>query len=215
MRAAPRMLVVWKRRAWQSTNGELVRGREAALSAWAEAYSHCRKRICGCRWRRTTRSCWPRPLICSDTLATASRPCNAPTSFTSSAAARRERSAAPSGCASTSSPRGISDRGAAGSPGPTGSSRTSRFSTWRTPSGAPASVLTSRGSTSPVFKNETEPQHARLVAQEPGLHFVGLNFLYAASSGQINGVGRDAEHVVNAVASRVRGGRAPRERVSI
>ena len=41
-----------------------------------------------------------------------------------------------------------------------------------------------------------------VVASEPGLYFVGLAFLYAASSSMIHGVGRDAEHVVQAIASR-------------
>ncbi len=37
---------------------------------------------------------------------------------------------------------------------------------------------------------------------QPGLYFIGLDFLYAASSGQINGVGRDAAHVVEHLAGR-------------
>ena len=41
-----------------------------------------------------------------------------------------------------------------------------------------------------------------VVDSEPGLYFVGLDFLYAASSGQINGVSRDADHVVRIIASR-------------
>jgi hypothetical protein len=39
---------------------------------------------------------------------------------------------------------------------------------------------------------------------------VGLNFIHAASSAQINGVGRDAAYVAKAIAARVRGG-APAE----
>jgi putative flavoprotein involved in K+ transport len=50
-----------------------------------------------------------------------------------------------------------------------------------------------------------------LVAGEPGLYFVGLNFIHAASSAQINGVGRDAAHVAKAIAARVRGSGAPAE----
>ena len=34
---------------------------------------------------------------------------------------------------------------------------------------------------------------------QPGLYFVGLHFLYAASSAMIHGVGRDAEYVVEAI----------------
>jgi hypothetical protein len=40
-----------------------------------------------------------------------------------------------------------------------------------------------------------------IVADEPGLYFVGLAFLYAMSSGFLPGVGRDAEHVVKLIAS--------------
>jgi putative flavoprotein involved in K+ transport len=56
----------------------------------------------------------------------------------------------------------------------------------------------------PIFgDNGREPTHYRgIVESEPGLHFVGLFFLYAMSSGFFRGVGRDAEHVVKAIASR-------------
>ena len=61
----------------------------------------------------------------------------------------------------------------------------------------------------PVFDDDGEPVHTRgVVGIEPGLYFVGLDFLYAASSGQINGVGRDAHHVVSDIAARVPRGRA-------
>lgn len=51
----------------------------------------------------------------------------------------------------------------------------------------------------PVF-GEEEPMHERgVVPTEPGLYFVGLHFLYAVSSGQIQGVGRDANHIVQAI----------------
>jgi putative flavoprotein involved in K+ transport len=54
----------------------------------------------------------------------------------------------------------------------------------------------------PVFA-DTEPTHHRgIVANEPGLYFVGLPFLYAMSSGFLPGVGRDAEHVAKHIASR-------------
>jgi len=42
---------------------------------------------------------------------------------------------------------------------------------------------------------------AVIVADEPGLYFVGLAFLYAMSSGFLPGGGRDAEHVVKHIAS--------------
>ena len=57
----------------------------------------------------------------------------------------------------------------------------------------------------PVFDETREPVHDRgVVASAPGLYFVGLHFLYAFSSTMIHGVGRDAEHVADRVASRVR-----------
>ncbi len=50
---------------------------------------------------------------------------------------------------------------------------------------------------------EEEPMHERgIVPSEPGLYFVGLEFLYAMSSTMIHGVGRDAERVVAAITSR-------------
>ncbi len=56
----------------------------------------------------------------------------------------------------------------------------------------------------PILEGD-EPMHERgVVASEPGLYFVGLEFLYAASSTMIHGVGRDAERIVKAIAARVR-----------
>ncbi len=55
----------------------------------------------------------------------------------------------------------------------------------------------------PVLGEEGEPMHERgVVATEPGLYFVGLMFLYAASSAMIHGVGRDADYIVKSIASR-------------
>jgi putative flavoprotein involved in K+ transport len=62
---------------------------------------------------------------------------------------------------------------------------------------------------------DLEPNHDRgLVPDHPGLYFVGLFFLYARSSEQIHGVGRDAERIVEAIASRSVGDtiRHPHER---
>ena len=54
-------------------------------------------------------------------------------------------------------------------------------------------------------KEPKEPTHVRgIVADEPGLYFVGLFFLYAMSSGFLPGVGRDAEYVVKHIASHSR-----------
>jgi putative flavoprotein involved in K+ transport len=55
----------------------------------------------------------------------------------------------------------------------------------------------------PVLGDRQEPQHERgVLPQEPGLYFVGLEFVYAATSATITGVGRDARRVVKHLASR-------------
>jgi putative flavoprotein involved in K+ transport len=60
----------------------------------------------------------------------------------------------------------------------------------------------------PVLGENGEPVHQRgTVANEPGLYFVGLEFLYAATSGVVVGVGRDAEHIAKRIAARAPGGR--------
>jgi putative flavoprotein involved in K+ transport len=57
----------------------------------------------------------------------------------------------------------------------------------------------------PLFEHGELPRHQRgIVETEPGLYFVGLDFLYAATSDTVTGVGRDAKHVVKALASRVK-----------
>lgn len=60
----------------------------------------------------------------------------------------------------------------------------------------------------PVFGGEAtpkEPVHDRgIVPDEPGLYFVGLFFLYGLTSSLLAGVGRDAKHVVEHVASRTK-----------
>jgi putative flavoprotein involved in K+ transport len=61
----------------------------------------------------------------------------------------------------------------------------------------------------PVFDEDGEPRHERgVVAGEPGLYFVGLHFLYAFSSTMIHGVGRDAQHVAEAIAARSKASKA-------
>ncbi len=56
----------------------------------------------------------------------------------------------------------------------------------------------------PVFGEKGEPRHDRgVVSNEPGLYFVGLNFLYAMSSPMIQGVGRDARHIADTIAARL------------
>jgi putative flavoprotein involved in K+ transport len=54
----------------------------------------------------------------------------------------------------------------------------------------------------PVFGPQ-EPLHRRgIVESEPGLYFIGLKFLYAVSSEQIQGVGRDADYIAGKIAAR-------------
>ncbi|MDQ2980713.1 MAG: NAD(P)/FAD-dependent oxidoreductase [Actinomycetota bacterium] len=54
----------------------------------------------------------------------------------------------------------------------------------------------------PVFGEHREPIHKRGVASEPGLYFVGLDFLHAFTSENVGGVGRDARHIAGHIASR-------------
>jgi putative flavoprotein involved in K+ transport len=54
----------------------------------------------------------------------------------------------------------------------------------------------------PVFDEAAEPIQTRGVSPEPGLYFLGQHFLYAASSGMIQGVGRDARHLAGIIAAR-------------
>ena len=53
----------------------------------------------------------------------------------------------------------------------------------------------------PVFGEDSEPVHERGVASEPGLYFVGLDFLYSFTSENVGGVGRDARHIAKHIAS--------------
>jgi putative flavoprotein involved in K+ transport len=59
----------------------------------------------------------------------------------------------------------------------------------------------------PVFKDGEPLQERGVVNNEPGLYFVGLHFLYAFSSGMIQGVGRDAKYVVENIKSRLKNGK--------
>ena len=56
----------------------------------------------------------------------------------------------------------------------------------------------------PVFGEPNEPVHQRGVASEPGLYFLGLDFLYSFVSENVGGVRRDARHVARDIASRAR-----------
>ena len=59
----------------------------------------------------------------------------------------------------------------------------------------------------PIFANDGEgrgePLHDRgIVTNVPGMYFVGLHFLYSMTSATLVGVGRDAERISKAIASR-------------
>jgi putative flavoprotein involved in K+ transport len=57
----------------------------------------------------------------------------------------------------------------------------------------------------PVFESPLEPAHeAGIVPREPGLFFVGLLFLYAATSETVTGMQRDAKRITDAIARRRR-----------
>ena len=65
----------------------------------------------------------------------------------------------------------------------------------------------------PVFDASGDAAHeAGVVEAEPGLHFVGLHFLYSLSSGMIHGVGRDANRIAGMVAARGRAAARPTAR---
>jgi putative flavoprotein involved in K+ transport len=65
----------------------------------------------------------------------------------------------------------------------------------------------------PVLAADGLPVHDRgIVAAAPGLYFVGLVFLYALASSLVGGVGRDAEHIAQHIASRGPSDR-PRSRI--
>ena len=54
-----------------------------------------------------------------------------------------------------------------------------------------------------IEKGMAGPDHRRgVVAEIPGLYFVGLKFLYSVSSEQIHGVERDAAHIADTIAAR-------------
>jgi putative flavoprotein involved in K+ transport len=53
----------------------------------------------------------------------------------------------------------------------------------------------------PVFEGGS-PVHESGVASEPGLYFVGLDFLHAFTSENVGGVGRDARRIAKHLASQ-------------
>jgi putative flavoprotein involved in K+ transport len=57
----------------------------------------------------------------------------------------------------------------------------------------------------PILLADGKPDHERgIIANEPGLYFVGLHFLTAMSSAMIQGVGRDARRIVETISRRIR-----------
>ena len=57
----------------------------------------------------------------------------------------------------------------------------------------------------PVIGDRQEPRHERgVVSEQAGLYFVGLEFLYSATSATVTGVARDARRVVKDLAARPR-----------
>lgn len=64
----------------------------------------------------------------------------------------------------------------------------------------------------PILGDRQMPEHERgIVASEPGLFFVGLDFLYSATSETITGVQRDAKRIAKQVAARTRSERPASE----
>jgi putative flavoprotein involved in K+ transport len=57
----------------------------------------------------------------------------------------------------------------------------------------------------PVFDGTDAPVHERGVASVPGLYFLGLDFLYSATSENVGGVGRDAKHIARHIGTRTIG----------
>ena len=51
----------------------------------------------------------------------------------------------------------------------------------------------------PVFDDNSAPIHERGVASEPGLYFVGLDFLFAFTSENVGGVRRDARRIASRI----------------
>jgi len=61
----------------------------------------------------------------------------------------------------------------------------------------------------PIFDDRGDPRHeGGVVREQPGLYFVGQQFLYSFSSAMIHGVGRDAARIAEVAAQRARALRA-------
>jgi putative flavoprotein involved in K+ transport len=67
----------------------------------------------------------------------------------------------------------------------------------------------------PIFDDDGEPRHERgVIATVPGLYFVGLFFLSAATSSLVGGVGKDAAYIADQIAARAGMERQPEGRAS-
>jgi putative flavoprotein involved in K+ transport len=67
----------------------------------------------------------------------------------------------------------------------------------------------------PILDDDGEPAHERgVIATVPGLYFVGLFFLSAATSSLVGGVGRDAAYIADQIAARAGLERRPEGRAS-
>lgn len=66
----------------------------------------------------------------------------------------------------------------------------------------------------PIFEDGSDlPTHERgVVEDQPGLYFLGLNFLHAATSDTVTGVSRDARYIARALLQRQRAGATGRVR---
>jgi putative flavoprotein involved in K+ transport len=56
----------------------------------------------------------------------------------------------------------------------------------------------------PIFEEGRVAHERGVMADQPGLFFVGLKYLYAPSSSTLLGVGRDAAYIADRVAERQR-----------
>ncbi|MBC8129763.1 MAG: MSMEG_0569 family flavin-dependent oxidoreductase [Rhizobiaceae bacterium] len=57
----------------------------------------------------------------------------------------------------------------------------------------------------PIFDEAGYPAHRRGATREPGLHVLGLPWLYTWGSGRFSGIRRDAEYTAEAITAQLRG----------
>ncbi len=69
--------------------------------------------------------------------------------------------------------------------------------------GAPGITRVFPGLISPFLKTRNLFRTRGVVANEPGLYFLGLHFLFALSSAMIHGVGRDARCISKVIDKRL------------